>query len=176
MSTNQSQRTSSRTELQTTPTRTPIPDSSQADNCDLDTQTVGYQLCEFCESRGVANDNPDSVCECSEIKRASTARPTDPVLDLVMRVAEHAVLNEWSYNRPTARVNIEETRISGGVRSGDSSKRHDVKITFTGSLWDDITDSFTCEFGTAELWGISGDGSVHVGVTLNDEHSRDRPA
>lgn len=175
MSIHQSKTTDDSITLKTTATRVTLPPEHGDEHKTISqskSETIGHRLCEFCEPRGTAHSNPDSVCECTPISRNAASRPIDTVFDLAMRIAEHAVLEEWSYDRPTDNVEIVRTHVGGGVSNADRTKKHDVKIHFNGMLWDEVTEPFTCKYGTAELWSIDGDGGIHIGVTLADEYAR----
>jgi hypothetical protein len=86
-----------------------------------------------------------------------------------MRIAEHAVIEMWSLDGGTDTISVTRSHVGGGVREGDGSYKRDIKVWFEGSLWNNIDEVFTCEYGQAEMWSIQGDGSIRIGVTLTDE-------
>lgn len=172
MSIQQTPVTDSGTTLRTSSSRESTDSDDTIEN-EYDSSAVAYQFCEFCISRGTPKDTAESVCECTSFKRGTGLGQIPERLDLAMRLAEHAVLDEWAINPDRSDTEITESHVGGGTKSPGENRRHDVRISFEGSIWDEVTEPFTCEYGTAELWAVNGDGDIHVAVTLADEYARD---
>ena len=133
---------------------------------------IGYRLCEFCVARGVPNDNPSSVCDCQEITRKvagmdrthedGTHSHIPTPIDETLRLAETAVLDHWGAYWDDA------VTITKSVLCGQSGDEYTVTIHFDGRLFDDLTEPFTTETGSARIRSFNGDGSLSVGVTLDE--------
>lgn len=138
--------------------------SIETDSEEREEEHIGYQLCEFCSVHGEPS-NPESVCECSEITRHRAGSvPVDYAdkYDTILRLAEHALLEQWSYGHTDIRI-LESTI------GGQCSEEYTVAIHFEGMLAADLTEPLQLDAGTARVWSFSGDGKLRVGVTLTDD-------
>jgi len=153
-------------DLATTPSTTPsVEQTRESTDNPGGSSTVGYSLCEFCEPSGTANHNPDSVCGCSPIDRkvAGNYRVTEQ-FDLIMRIAETAVIRHWNPHYLQR-----DSVIASSIVSGRCNDEYRVIIELEESIWENLQDSFKCEFGTARITRFRPDGCIGVGVTLTDD-------
>lgn len=131
---------------------------------------LGFHLCEFCESRGIPNNNPRSVCECTPIKRVvAGSRGVTDKFDVIFRIAETAVIEHWGA------WHSDDVTVTRAVVPGQCNDEFSVHLTVDGVLSEDLGEPFELDSGVARLKGFDGDGTVRIGVTLNPDWNAPEP-
>lgn len=133
---------------------------------DSDEYGTGYQLCEFCVSRGKPRNNPPSVCDCTSISRGVSGPNTvDDRFDTVIRIAETAVVDHW------AAFWNDSVTIQKSIVPGQCNDEYSVEIHFDGTLSSNISESYENEDGVARIKSFHGEGKVSIGVRLTEDQT-----
>lgn len=143
---------------------------------DADGNTVnedgkGYQLCEFCEGYGEPHKNPSDICNCQGFQRSVASLDSVPERsDLLLRIAESAVLNKWSGKWKTPiDVGYSTTKITASHIEGGINDWRIIRIEFDGFLAEKLTEEYITPFGKAQIYGFSGDGTIRVKTKLSEQ-------
>lgn len=134
----------------------------------VETPVIGHQLCEFCRPYGEKSHRMNSICDCNSIRRrVAGGRSLSPSDDLSIRVAEEAILNKWQLqtNTPHDETVIIESLVSGAI-NGDKI----IRVAFEGRLCNDLSESYECDRGTAQIQSFTSDGYVNIRISLTDSH------
>lgn len=110
----------------------------------------------------MANENPESVCDCRPIERRVAGPGTiDDRMDTVLRIAETAALTHWAGHwRDSLTINNSTVR-------GQCGEEYTVEVDFDGTLHGNLAESFETEHGTARIRSMRGSGKVSIGVTIS---------
>lgn len=125
------------------PQESPLPITSETTVAENGKELIGYHLCEFCESKGIPNDNPSSVCECTKISRGiSGLNPSEykemsdikNIKDTALRAAETALIEHW------AAYWDDSVTITSSTLGGMCGDEHTITISFDGVLTTNSTN------------------------------------